>query len=262
MAASRHGSVGLTLVLGAIFTALCLQSPICGQSTTFKVDKIDYTIDRYPKTPSATKRPAVVLVHGIDGMDGQSGKQISDFAEQLEKAGFLVVVPHYFNQGDGSSSTPLPDLISMRLANRNDYLPRVAKAIEFALEQSDADKDRLGLVGFSLGGGLALEYAESAPKDAVKAVVDYFGYIPEQGIFENADKLPPTLVFHNEKDGVVPIKTSEDLVVALKTAKVSHDHKFYNNGDEERLYHPFTPGGVADDDSRTKTVDWLKTHLK
>ena len=100
------------------------------------------------------------------------------------------------------------------------------------------------------------------PAGVIKAVVDYFGFIPDEKIYKNAGKLPPTLVFHNEKDKVVPIDMSKELLAALTAESVEQGHKFYDNGDPERLYHPFTPGGKADVNSRSQTVNWLKTHLK
>jgi dienelactone hydrolase len=57
------------------------------------------------------------------------------------------------------------------------YLPRIAAAVQHALEHHEADGGRLGLIGLSLGGGLVLDYAESAPAGQVKVLIDFFGYI-------------------------------------------------------------------------------------
>jgi dienelactone hydrolase len=129
------------------------------------------------------------------------------------------------------------------------------------MQRTDAATDRLGLVGMSLGGGLVLEYAETTGAGQVKAVVDFFGYIPDPNIYAKAAKLPPTIVFHSKKDMIVNIKTSEDLVEALKKNNVEHDHGFYPDGDPNVFHHPFAPGSDEDVESRDRAITWLKAHL-
>jgi len=71
------------------------------QSATFESGSQKYAIDRYANTGGAGKRPVVVLFHGVDGMDGESGTQIHKFAKQIAAEGFLVYTPHYFDASDG-----------------------------------------------------------------------------------------------------------------------------------------------------------------
>jgi dienelactone hydrolase len=204
-----------------------------------------------------------VLVHGIDGLGGDSGKQIKAFAEELRDNGYLALVPHYFGKDDGKDDGAF-DLIAFekRFANYGKYSERLAAAITEALNDPRAEKDKLGLIGFSLGGGLVLAHAESA-SGTVDAVVDFFGYIPPMsGIYANVSSLPPTIVFHNNADGVVDVRHSKDLVAALDKGMKPHDHKFYDDKNPDKKNHPFLPGGDADKDSRMKTLGWLKTHVK
>jgi dienelactone hydrolase len=229
--------------------------------STFEVSGEEYAIRRYPEDPGATKRPVVVLVHGVDGVVGASGDQIRQFAEQLAADGLLAVVPEYFGKDEDGDALPLPELFSKRVARVDRYAPRVAAAVELALKQTDADGKRLGLIGFSLGGGLALGYAESAP-GRVGAVVDFFGFIANQDIYKNANKLPPTLVLHNSKDQIVGLKYSEDLLEVLKAAGVENDHHFYDDANPDRGNHPFRPAGAADVDSRARAAGWLRDHLR
>ena len=107
-------------------------------------------------------------------------------------------------------------------------------------------------------------FAESAPKGSVKAVVDFFGHISDSGIYDSAKALPPTLVFHNEPDGVVSSELSVKLLAKLEEQHVVHDGTVYKKEPPhpERREHTFRPGGPADVDSRARTREWLDTYVK
>jgi dienelactone hydrolase len=253
----------------ALAITLGITAPVFGQSRTSFTSGTGpametYKVDVYPATAAATKLPVVVLLHGIDGM-GLSGPQITDFARQLEKEGYLVLVPHYFDKNDGDDSLPITDLFTRRTPRRSLYVPRIADAVKHAIGLGDADKTRVGLVGFSLGGGLALEHAESQP-GTIKGVVDFFGFIKNTTIIAQVAKLPPTLVLHNQNDDIVPVdESSKPLLTALDAlmgAKaVVHDHKYYVEVNPPGN-HQFKPGGAADIDSRKQTIQWLTDHVK
>ena len=232
------------------------------RSSTYAVGSQWYTIDRYAKKNGSAKRPVVVLFHGIDGMGAQSGGEIRKFAEQIAGEGFLVSVPHYFDANDGPDTLSMAELFERRLPRLGGYPPRIAAAVDDALKQTDADTGHLALVGLSLGGGLALEYAESAPTGKIKALVDFFGHISDRKVYANAGRLPPTLILHNNADDIVKIKESSQLLLdALNKTSVTHDHRFYDDANPAVRHHPFLPGGKADVDARARSVAWLKTHL-
>jgi dienelactone hydrolase len=230
---------------------------------TFSSSARPYTIDRYAAQHGPAKRPVVVVLHGVDGLGAKSAPEIRKFAEQIAGGGFLVFVPHYFDASDGDDTLPVAALFEVRLPRLASYPPRVAAAIEHALAQTDADGAHLGLVGFSLGGGLALDYAVSAAARKVEALVDFFGYLANPTILANAARLPPTLILHNRADGIVKVKESSQLLLdALNTTSVIHDHKFYDDANPDAYHHPFLPGGDADVDARSRAVAWLGTHLR
>jgi carboxymethylenebutenolidase len=229
------------------------------QTSQFEGGQQKYGIDRYAMRAGAAQRPVVVLLHGVDGMGGESGTGIGTFAEQIAAAGFLVYVPHYFDVADGADSLPLEQLFVRRVPRVGIYPARVAAAVDHVLARPEGN-GQLGLVGFSLGGGLAIEYAQSAP-GKVQALVDYFGYIADPRTYANAGLLPPTLILHNKADAIVKIReSSTPLLEALGRTTVVHDHRFYDDANPERGNHPFFPGGPADVDSRARSVAWLRSY--
>lgn len=214
-------------------------------SSTFEMGSQKYAIDRYADKSGAVKRPVVVVVHGVDGMGGESGTEIQKFAEQIAGEGFLTFAPHYFDANDGPDTLPLPELFARRVPRVGSYPARIAAAVDYALKHRDADGGRLGLVGLSLGGGLVLNYAESAPAGKVKALVDFFGYISDPKIYVQAGRLPPTLILHNKKDEVVKLReSSQALLDSLEKTKVPHDHQFYDEQQPRARSPPVSSRGA------------------
>ena len=234
------------------------------QTSTFNAGTDSYPIDRYA-LKGAAKRPVVVILHGVDGMVGESETEIRKLAAQIADDGYVVFVPHYFGAELPGAGMPPDEVLIQRTMAVDSFRPRIAAAITHALAQPESDAARFGIVGLSLGGGLALWFAESAPKGAVRAVVDFFGHLSDStAIYANVKALPPTLVFHNKPDGVVPSQLSVGLLAALKQQGVVHDGTVYDKEPRypERKNHTFRPGGAADLDSRARTRKWLDTYVK
>ena len=231
-------------------------------SSTFPVGADKYTIDRYASRTGPAKRPVIVILHGVDGMVDESDTEVRRLADQIADDEYVVFVPHYLEPAPGSTTMPPEEVLVQRTLQVNGYRPRVTAAVDYALAQGEVDATRLGLVGLSLGGGLALWYAESAPRRSLKAVVDFFGHIGERGIYANAGKLPPTLVFHNAGDGIVGRANSDDLIKELAANRVVHDSEIYDEQYPKRKHHTFRPGDKADIDSRARTRKWLDTYVK
>jgi carboxymethylenebutenolidase len=81
------------------------------------------------------------------------------------------------------------------------WIATVSNAVAYARTLPNVDPQRVGLVGFSLGGYLALS---AAPQCNVGAVVEMFGGIPKEKQNE-LDAMPPTLIVHGNKDAIVPV---------------------------------------------------------
>ncbi len=64
------------------------------------------------------------------------------------------------------------------------------------------DPESVGLIGFSLGGYLAIAVASHDRR--MKCVVEFFGGAPEK-FLPSICHLPPTLILHGEDDRVVPV---------------------------------------------------------
>jgi dienelactone hydrolase len=105
------------------------------------------------------------LVHGNFGLGPPYGEQIQSFARDLAGLGYLTAVPQYYVDDE-----PHP----------KDTVPKdrtLADAIAAVVGHADADADRLGLIGFSLGAATAMTYIATNPPGTVKALADFFGFL-------------------------------------------------------------------------------------
>lgn len=137
--------------------------------------------------------PAILVLHGSGG-----SRDFSEHHRKLAAAGYAILAPHYFE----STGTSWADPDSIRRHGRI-WGKTVIDAVEFTRQLPNVDPDRIGLLGFSLGGYLAVAVASQDPR--IKCVVEFFGGVPEK-FLPSIEHLPPALILHGENDRVVPVR--------------------------------------------------------
>ena len=189
------------------------------------------------------KRPAVLLLHGADGMTRAESYRFG--ARALAAAGFEVVLVRYFNR-TGDTRANWSSLRQDALL----WLETIQDAVSYVSGRPGVDPDRIAIVGFSLGASLALA---AAGEDArIKAVVDVFGPMPAGA--ESATRTPPVLILHGGRDRVVPVEHARRIEALLKTRGVPHEVKIYPDQG-----HGFQ--GAAQIDAATRILAFLERHL-
>jgi dienelactone hydrolase len=106
------------------------------------------------------------------------------------------------------------------------WIDTVRDAVKYARALPHVDAERIGIVGFSLGGYLALS---AAPKcdPPVKGVVEMFGGLPHE-YCKKIGKIPPTLIVHGEEDDVVSVNEAykaAGVILAQKQRVAIEIHK-------------------------------------
>src|SRR5258708_20265114 len=142
--------------------------PIAQSTEVFQSAGKPIRLDAYlPETPDVPV-PAVIASPGAGGnVSGMEG-----YASALAAEGFAVYLLHYFDR----TGTQSVDLKSMK-QNFPLWMKTLWDAITFIETQPHADRERIALLGFSLGAYLSLANSAIAPR--VKAVVEFFAGIPK-----------------------------------------------------------------------------------
>lgn len=164
----------------------------------------------------------------------------------LADRGFAVFVPHYFEATGTNWAYPQ----AIREHHRR-WISAISDAADYAAQQDFTDGSSVGIVGFSLGAylGLALAVVQSR----VRAVVDFFGGMPDEFIAE-MKHCPAVLILHGSRDLTVPVTEAFKLESLLKARRVPHEIKIYKDAG-----HGFR--GMDMLDAAQRTYLFLKQHL-
>ena len=206
--------------------------------------------------PAASgKHPAVLILHGSSGPLPPYRADIVSFAEALVAAGIAATMPHYLESTQTDPSKD--DVVKLIPEKRPAWRQACSDALVLMANDARFDATRLGILGFSLGGNLALSLAMEPPAGTnLKCVVDFFG--PTQLLENHWSKLPPVLICHGTSDHSVYPSESVNLVAHLKAAgkKEGQDYIFEQYKDEG---HGFKDPALTK--SRVKTVEFIKKAL-
>lgn len=200
------------------------------------------TVERYePAGPGPF--PAVLVLHGRDGLTGGSPRYRL-LARQTAGQGFAAFLVHYFGGARPTrEASDVPQFLG--------WVERVREAITYATSQPCVDARRIGLVGISLGGYLALAVAARDPR--VKAVVECCGGLPDP-VARELKRMPPVLILHGVDDAVVPVEEAKRLAALLKEKGLPFEQFLYPG--EGHTLGPFATLNAA-----IRTADFLRRHL-
>jgi len=192
---------------------------------------------------STTSRfPAVIALHGSGG----GHDTLAATAHPLATQGFCVYVPHYFDR-TGTTEAVMPAMfLDFPL-----WMKTLWDLVSLVAMQPTVDPDYIGVVGFSLGGYLAMSLACIDPR--IRVAVEYFGGLPKE-VRMFMRRLPPTLILHGDADTVVPVAEAHNLRQILEDRKVAYEMQIYPGEG-----HEFTAETRADADACMQA--FLKKHL-
>ncbi|MGA7684877.1 MAG: dienelactone hydrolase family protein [Terriglobales bacterium] len=199
-------------------------------------------LDAYIPESDSSSLPAVIALHGAGGDVTGTEK----FAAVLAEQGFAVFVLHYFDR----TGTQNADM-SVIIRNFPIWMKTLWQAVSFVEKQSQVDRERIGLVGFSLGAYLSL--ANSSIDGRIKAVVEFFGGLPrEMKLFMR--RLCPTLILHGDADPTVPVAEAYNLQQLLEEKGIPYEMKIYpgaGHGFENEVWL----------DAGVRSLEFLRKHL-
>lgn len=123
--------------------------------------------------PTGGRGPGVVVIQEWWGLVDH----IKDVCERLAGEGFVALAPDLFK---GETTDEPDDAQKKMMALRLDQAARDMSGAVDAVAQRSSGQG-IGVVGFCMGGGLALVLATQRP-DLVRAVVPFYGLVPWPGV--------------------------------------------------------------------------------
>ena len=205
----------------------------------------------YRAAPPRAPRAGLVIVQEIFGVNSHIKRVCDGFAAD----GYLALAPAIFERVEpGFAIGYKPDDIERGRAVRMKIpLEDMVKDVRAGVKALAAEKLKVGVVGYCLGGTLA--WLAATRIDGVACAVGYYG----GGIADAANETPrcPVLLHFGETDQSIPTEHHARIRTAHPTVPMHiypAGHGF--NCDERGSYHE--PSAVL---ARSRTLDFLKRHL-
>lgn len=209
--------------------------------------------------------PGIVLVHEWAGLLDHP----KEVCMRLARHGYVVLAPDLFHGKIGRTIEQNMQL-SRNLEDPG-ALRDLAAGLNYLQGQPFVKKDRIGCIGFCMGGRLSLLFTEHS--QALAAGVVFYGGVFNREINEKTPKHPydlignircPILCIFGEADASIPMadvgRFSEALAQQKKTFELytypSAQHAFHNDTSSER-YH-----AEAARDAWDKTIKFYEKYLK
>lgn len=217
--------------------------------------------------PDGPIRGGVLVVQDAWG----AGRQLAAVAEKFAAEGYLAVAPHLYhrsgdpvfdNQDYAQAKPVLQGLIGGQIA------ADLTDGLDF-LDQAGIPGDRIGTVGFCMGGSITLWAAATLPVAA--AVTFYGGGITEprwDGVPAGIDLAgrihAPWLGLYGDLDPSIPVEQVEQLRSALGSAGVAATIVRYPDAGHGFATFPGSENHVAKTaaDAWTRTFGWFDAHLR
>jgi dienelactone hydrolase len=166
------------------------------------------------------QHPAMVLVHGFDGV---SEAREGFWARALAAAGVATLVIESFSARGVGSSLADQSSVSTAQGVRDAYA-----ALGFLASQKDVDPARIGIMGMSRGGSVALRAVDRRKQGGgpgfAAAVALYPGCVAQ---YRNPQPRAPVLVLIGERDDYTMIKACADYLSRMRAAGGAAELRVY-----------------------------------
>jgi carboxymethylenebutenolidase len=231
-------------------------------STEITIDTDDGAMPGFEAIPDGEPKGAVVVVQEAFGVTAH----ICDVARRLADDGWRAVAPCFFHRQD-SPVIAYDDLASVMPVMGQLSAPGIGMDLEAAFDYLGTADEHTGIVGFCMGGTLALYAGTLRP---LGAAVTFYGGGVEQGRFglPSLIELAPTLQApwlgcFGDLDGSIPVDSVERLREAAGGAVVPTEVVRYSDADHG--FHcddrPNVFNATAAHDAWQRTLSWFDQYL-
>src|SRR5215212_5953855 len=196
--------------------------------------------------------PGLVVIHEIYGLNDNIRGIAGRFAEQGYAA---LAVDLFSNRNRVLCMMQLIHGMMIRPLN-NRVVSDLQSSIGFLQQQPGVDRNRIGAVGFCMGGGYALQLAIT--DKGMKAASAFYGAVPKP--LETFAQSCPIIGSYPEKD--FSAEGARELDAVLEKNNIPHDIKFYENTQHSFFRKQSNPFEVeASKDAWQRMLSFFGEHL-
>jgi len=207
----------------------------------------------------AGQYPGLIVIHQNRGLDDN----IRDVARRFAKEGYVALAPDFLSRQGGTMKVNpkgegLPNI--RELAPWQGVAEDAEAGIRYLRVLPDVRRDRMGVVGFCWGGGMAFVTATQAR--GLRATVVYYGASPNP-LDLVKDIQGPVMAHYGEKDPGIN-KGIPDTEAAMKKYNKVYDYKIYP-GAQHAFNDDTNPeryDAKAAKEAWERTMDFFKKNLK
>ena len=196
--------------------------------------------------------PGLVLIHEVAGLN----EHIRDIARQFAELGYAVLAVDLFSNRNRviCMLQVFYGILLRPLANST--LSELSSAMTFLRAQKNVDANRIGALGFCMGGSYALQLAVT--EKGMKAASVFYGANPRP--LESVAQACPIVGSYPDKDFTT--RHARELEDALTSNSIPHDIKIYENTQHSFFSQRRTPAEVeAAEDAWRRMVAFFGEHL-
>ena len=196
--------------------------------------------------------PGVIVIHEIFGLNDNIREIAGQFAEQGYAA---LAVDLFSNRNRMVCMMQIIHGMLIRPLN-NSMLDDLKSSVVFLQKQAGVDANRIGSVGFCMGGAYALQLAIT--DKGMKAASVFYGANPKP--LDAVAEACPIMGSYPDKDFTT--QAARELEVSLTKYNVPHDIKIYDNTQHSFYSQQRTPFEVdASKDAWQRMLSFFETHL-
>jgi carboxymethylenebutenolidase len=209
----------------------------------------------YLSTPEKGSGPGVVVIQEWWGLVDH----IKDVCDRFAAEGFVALAPDLYH---GKKAKSPDEAGKLMMAMRIDEAERdLSAAVEYLSTLDSTTSEKVGVVGFCMGGALSL-YTATKNSNIGACVVFYGGHPKVQPDLPNLHA--PVLGLYGEKDRSVTPALVRDLERKIKDLGKQVEVKIYP-GAEHAFFNDMRPevyNAEAAADAWQRTIDFLRRHLQ
>ncbi len=206
----------------------------------------------YARPEGSGPFPAVVVIHEIFGLNESTRNVAQRFAE----AGYAALAVDLF--GGRNRALCMARLMNGMLFHSLEHvgIADLKAALSFLAGQAEVDAERLGAIGFCMGGGLAIAWA--CTDERLGAIAPFYGMNPRP--LEAVKRSCPVVGSYPEKDFTKG--QGEKLAAVLEKHEVPHDIKVYG-GAKHSFFNAQgrSYDAAASEDAWVRTLTFFNQHL-